>query len=108
MSRDNGEVLGSDRIHRSGSNSRCFNIVLLAEGFTENQQDDFDDRCDEFVAALKADKWLRGLVPGINVHQVNIESDESGTDDPDSCDDGTGAQRDTFFDSSLCSGFPDY
>ncbi|TAH38567.1 MAG: VWA domain-containing protein [Planctomycetota bacterium] len=105
MSRDNGRVVGSTRILNNGSNAARFNIVLLAEGFTDGQQDDFNERCDEFVGVLQGDPWFRGLLPGINVHRVNIESDDAGTDDPESCD-GDGTEADTFFDSSFCTGFP--
>jgi hypothetical protein len=106
MSRDNGEVLGSTRIFNSGSNASRFNLVLLAEGYTEDQQDLFNEHCEQFVAALQDDKWLRGMAAAFNIHRINVASDEEGTDDPDSCDGGDAAAVDTFFDSSLCTGFP--
>lgn len=106
MGRDHGEVQGSTRILNNGSNASRYNIVLLAEGYTEGEQDLFNQDCEDFVAALSSDKWLRGMASAFNVHRVNVASDESGTDDPDECDDGDDDAVDTYFDSGLCTGFP--
>lgn len=78
------------------------NIVLVAEGFTAAEQGDFDDLCDDFVAALQAEPWFATAGSGINVYRLNVSSDESGTDDPTDCG-GDGTEVDTYFDAQFCN-----
>jgi hypothetical protein len=106
MGLNDGQVLGTTRILNNGSNARRYNIVLLAEGYTAGQQTDFNDKCQEFLQVMNEDPWFRHLTRGINIHRINVESDEAGLDDPEDCESGTGIFRDTFFDASTCTGWP--
>jgi hypothetical protein len=81
------------------------NIVLVAEGFTGAEQDDFNDRCAEFVEVLQAEPWFAVAGGAINVYRLNVESDESGTDDPAECG-GDDTTVDTYFDAGFCNGSP--
>lgn len=103
MGRTDGSVVGSTRIHNNGSHGARFNVVLVAEGYTAAEQTKFNNACDLFVQAMRDDTWFGALVRAINVHRINVESTESGADDPDACDGGADTEADTFFDSSHCT-----
>lgn len=102
-----GTVVGITKILDSGPNGQKHNIVLIAEGFKSDQQDDFNDLCDDFIDTLEAEPWFAEMGSAINVFRLNVESDEEGADDPVACGDGStgsGAAPDTYFDASFCNG----
>lgn len=101
-----GTVVGAQKILDSGPDAARLNVVLVAEGFRAAEQNAFNTACDSFVATLQAEPWFPVIGAAINVHRVNVESDESGADDPATCGDGTpgtGAAPATFFDASFCN-----
>jgi len=100
MSTADGAVIGATQIFGSAPRNRAFNVVLLAEGFTAAQQDDFDTACAGFVTALRATPPYDELSPAINVFRVNVGSTDAGADDPASAG-GTGATARTYFDASF-------
>ena len=100
MTTSDGTVLGNTQIAGSAPRDRAFNIVLLAEGFTNAQQPAFNTACDDFVAALRATPPFDELAPAINVIRVNVASTDSGADDPVSAG-GTGASVRTYFDATF-------
>ena len=105
MGANDGIVIGLTRILGSAPDSNHYNIVLVAEGFTNTQQTNFNSRCAEFVTALQAEPWYAATCNAINVHRLNVESDDSGTDDPTNCPDGSsgsGTTVNTYFDSHFC------
>ena len=102
MSTSDGVVIGSTQIFGTAPRNTAFNLVLLADGFTEAQQPGFDTACDDFVTALRATRPFDELSPAINVFRVNVSSTDSGADDPTSTG-GTGAVVRTYFDSTFGS-----
>lgn len=106
MGRSDGTVRGIAKILDNGPNESRYNIVLVAEGFTDAEQDDFNDACVKFVNRLQAEPWFPVLGGVINIHRLNVSSNESGADDPLTCNDGTsGSGRNvrTYFDASTCA-----
>lgn len=106
MGAGDGTVQGITTLVDNGSNAQRHNIVLVAEGFTESEQDDFNDRCDEIVSKIQGEAWFGELGAAINIHRLNVASDESGTDEPATCADGStgsGTSVATYFDSSFCN-----
>lgn len=103
MGTNDGSVLGVTKILNNGSDDSRFNIVLVAEGFTNSEQDDFNNACNEFLSVLQSESWFPDLGEAINVHRLNVSSDESGADDPVDCD-GPGTSVRTYFDASYCNG----
>ena len=102
-----GTINGLSTLLSSGPNSQRLNIVLVAEGFQASEQAAFQTACDDFVTTLQAETWFPVLGAAINVHRLDVSSDESGADDPATCDDGStgsGAAPNTFFDASFCNG----
>jgi hypothetical protein len=47
-------VLGHAQIFGGAPRNRAFNVVMLAEGFTAAQQNDFNNACAAFVTAFTA------------------------------------------------------
>src|SRR3954453_15323389 len=100
MTTSDGTVQGHTQISGSAPRSRAFSIVLLADGFTAAQQNDFNNACSAFVAALFGTSPYDELKPAINIWRVNVASTDSGADDPTSGG-GTGATARTYFDSTF-------
>ena len=82
MTTADGSVLGTTQIFGGAPRNRAFNVVLLAEGFTAAQQNDFNTACTSFVTAFRATPPFDELAPAINVFRVNVTSTDSGADDP--------------------------
>jgi hypothetical protein len=98
-------VLDSAKILDNGPDNQRMNIVLVAEGFKDTQQDDFDALCDEFVVALQAEPWYPAVGGAINVWKLNVSSTDEGADDPVACPDeaGDGTVAATYFDATFCT-----
>lgn len=69
-------------VHNGGSVERRYNIVIVGDGFTATQQDDFNARVQDVVAALQARAPYSERMCGLNVFRVNVVSAESGVDHP--------------------------
>jgi hypothetical protein len=100
MTTADGSVLGMTQVFGSAPRNRAFNVVLLAEGFTAAQQNDFNAVCTAFVNAFRATPPFDDLAPAINVFRVNVTSTDSGADDPAAAG-GTGATARTYFDATF-------
>ena len=100
MTTADGAVLGMTQIFGSAPRNRAFNVVLLADGFTAAQQNDFNNACNAFVTAFRATPPYDELSPAINVFRVNVASTDSGADDPAAAG-GTGASVRTYFDATF-------
>jgi IgA Peptidase M64 len=103
MGTSDGAVLGSTQIFGGAPRNRAFNVVLLADGFTAAQQNDFNTACTNFVTAFRGTPPFDDLSPAINVFRVNVRSTDSGADDPTATG-GTGAVVRTYFDSTFGAG----
>lgn len=101
MGTSDGTVVGPTRILNNGPDSDRFNIVFLAEGFQDTEQTAFNNACNDFVNAIQLEPWFDTLISAINIHRINVESDDSGADDPATCG-GTGATANTYFDATYC------
>ena len=100
MSAADGVVIGTTQILGTAPRSQAFNIVLLADGFTTPQQNDFNLACSAFVTALTTTEPFGQVVHGLNVFRVNVASNEPGADDPVAAG-GTGAICATYFDATF-------
>ena len=67
MTTSDGSVLGMTQVFGGAPRNRAFNVVMLAEGFTAAQQNDFNTACTAFVAAFRATPPFDDLSPAINV-----------------------------------------
>jgi hypothetical protein len=89
MTTADGAVIGTTQVFGSAPRNRAFNIVLLGDGFTADQQAAFDAAVGSFVTAFTSTPPFDDLTPAINVFRVNVRSTDSGADDPASAG-GTG------------------
>jgi hypothetical protein len=107
MGISDGTVNGIAKILNNGSDNIRLNVVLVAEGFQASEQAAFDTACSEFVTTLQAEPWYAVLGGAINVHRLNVSSNDSGADDPATCADastGSGTLVNTYFDATYCNG----
>ena len=100
MTTADGRVLGTAQILGSAPRRTAFNIVVTGDGFTAEQQGFFDQVAADFVTALRATPPFGELESNINVFRINVESAETGADDPVSGG-GTGATAATYFDATF-------
>lgn len=84
-----GTVVGASMIVNHGADGDHFVLVLVAEGFTAAEQTDFETAADAFVTTMQATApyddasvWQR-----LNVYRLDVESDDSGADNPLTCPD---------------------
>lgn len=102
MGTNNGTVVGLTALLEPLPAADQCNIVLVAEGFTAAQQNDFNNLCDDFVTTIQAEPWFATAGGGLNIYRLNVQSDEAGTDDPTDCG-GDGTAVDTYFDAQFCN-----
>lgn len=87
-------------IHSSGSPTQKWNLVLVGDGFTSNEQQLFADRALAFANAFTATSPFNQLAAAINIFGLRVHSDDTGADFP-SPPFGAAANADTYFDASF-------
>lgn len=109
MGRNDGSIIGHTKLVDNGPNNRRYNIVLISEGYRQDAGMDelpsFHDQCNGFVRALFWTAPFHENWSAINIHRIDVRSNQSGIDDPVSCPDmttGSGATVSTYFDGSTC------
>jgi hypothetical protein len=90
------------KILDNGPDTDRFVLVLLAEGYTAGQLDQFATDAQQFVDTLVSTPPFDLYCQAFNVYRVDVASDESGADDPAGDCDGSGAIRATYFDATYC------
>lgn len=95
-----GAILGYRKIINNGPAPSRFNIVLLAEGFTDKNINEYFEHARVFVEKLFAIVPFTKMLPATNVYRIDVTSTDSGPDDPVSCG-GSGKMSATYFDSSF-------
>lgn len=107
MGAADGTVQGLTKLIDSGPDDQRFNIIIVAEGFQSSEQNSFNDTADDMVAALQSEPWFVEMGQAVNVYRLNVDSNQSGADDPLTCADestGSGTSVATFFDATFCGG----
>lgn len=99
MSTSDGRVLGLTQISGNASPATAFNVLLMAEGFTDAEQGTFETTCDAFAQTFMQAAPFDALADRINIFRLGIASAESGADVPNQ-----GLTRRTFFDASFGRG----
>jgi IgA Peptidase M64 len=102
MSTADGRVLGTTKLVDNGPPELRWNLVLMGDGYQASQLPIFRSDADAFVAKLRSTEPFGGLMRGINVFRVDVQSTDGGARDPVACG-GTGAAPRTFFDASFCN-----
>lgn len=106
-----GTVIGATKVVDNGPDEDQWNLVIVGDGYTEAEQSEFLDVADDFVDVLQATAPFDGpaVWDRINVHRLDVHSEESGALNPETCADGTApfaASASTgvsFFDAEYCA-----
>ena len=101
MSTADGSVIGSTQIFGSAPRNRAFNVVLLAEGFTAAQQNDFNNACTAFVNAFRAHAAVRRAEPGDQHVSASTSAPPIPAPTIPPAAGGTGATARTYFDATF-------
>ena len=102
MGVNDGKVIGATQILDAGYPESCFNLVLVAEGYRENELGTFAKDADHFVSGLFATQPFNRHKCAINVYRLDVASTQSGANDPMFCG-GKGAIPATYFDATFCT-----
>jgi len=74
-------------------------LVLLGDGYAEDQQGLFREHVDSTIDALASDEGIGSHLGGFNIHMISTVSENSGADDNEEVD-----SRNTAFDSAYNCG----
>ncbi len=88
-------------ILKSGPTQNRYDMVILGDGYTAQEQSRFDSDCAKFVTGLFAKEPYKSFKNFFNVHTVYRASKESGADQPDA---SPPIVRDTVYDASYATG----
>lgn len=104
MGTSDGTVIGLTKLHDSGLPSDRLNLVITGDGYTSTQMSDFRADADELVAHLFSTPPFdeETIACAFNIYRLDVESDDTGADEPDCGGTGTGSTADTYFDSTYC------
>ena len=100
------QTFTTDTIQYKGLSSERINIVILGDGYTQDQLEDFDEDAQSFVNELFNYTPYTEYQDYFNIFTVRVPSNESGTDHPGTASDESSnppavADVDTYFDSTL-------
>lgn len=106
-----GVVVGATKIRDRGPDSSNWVLVIVAEGFTEDEQEDFEKAATTFENDLLSWAPFDDPVIGslINIYRLDVWSTESGACNPATCGDGSipydsvATAPATYFDASFCA-----
>jgi hypothetical protein len=72
-------VTGLEELHGGGAPSSVLDIVVMGDGYTESQQDDYNEAVDRMVGDLLAMEPFQSLDCAFNVWRINLVTAEEGT-----------------------------
>lgn len=101
MGANDGVVHGLQTVLDNGPASERWNLVIVAEGYREDELTSFAASVDAFIERFSSTPPFDQLVSGVNVYRVDVASAESGADDPVVTGGGTGRTVRTFFDATF-------
>jgi hypothetical protein len=102
MSAIDGHVVGVTKLVDNGPDTTRWNLVIIGDGYQEDELAKYHAHADKFVDRLKTTPPLSEMFAGINVHRIDVVSRESGADDP-GCAGGPVVVAKTYFDATFCS-----
>ncbi len=110
MGVSDGTIIGLTQIRDRGAESLNWNLVITGDGFTSAEQSLFESSVDDFVNELLSTPPFDLEVDDmVNIFRLDVHSDESGADNPATCDDGTSpfggvaTTARTYFDAGFCN-----
>ena len=101
MSANDGRVIRTEKIIDKGPDSERWNLVIIGDGYRESELTEYHTDVDNFVSTLLATAPFDELISAINVHRIEVVSDDSGADNPNVT---PAVTADTFFDAKFWDG----
>ncbi len=77
-----GRIIGTTKLVDNGPPAEKWNIVLLSEGYREDEISRFHEHSEGFISKLQATHPFIDLWDFVNVYLVNVASIDSGIADP--------------------------
>jgi hypothetical protein len=102
MGTSDGSVIGITQVVNHGDPSYRWNLVILSEGYRQDQLTQFHSDVQNFLSRMYQTPPYDELWCAINVYRIDVTSTDSGAADPTTCG-GTGAAPHTYFDATFCS-----
>ena len=106
MSTAAGRVVGATKIVDHGPDSARWDVVLVAEGYTQAELAQFATDAETLAERFLATPPFNQFAAGINVHRIDVVSTESGADHMDyetaGCASAVEAPK-TYFDATFCT-----
>jgi hypothetical protein len=101
MSASDGRVVRTDKIIDNGPDSERWNLVIIGDGYRETELTTYHTDVDRFVSTLRATAPFDELSSAINIHRIDVVSDDGGADNPNVV---PAVTVDTFFDAKFWDG----
>jgi hypothetical protein len=104
MSASDGYVVGVTKVVDHGPESSRWDLVIVGDGYQVSELPNYHTHVQNFVNTLRTTPPFNELFCGINVHRIDVVSNQSGADDP-GCGGGAAVTANTYFDAKFCSLF---
>jgi hypothetical protein len=98
-----GHIAARTKIVNNGPAHQRWNIVILSDGYRASQIPSFVTNAKDVANGIKSLQPFKEYWEAVNVYRVDVESTDSGADDPAACG-GSGTTPATYFDSTFCTG----
>lgn len=98
-----GNVLSVTKIQDNGPDNQRFNIIIMGDGYQTSEIPNFETHAQTVVTAFNNQRIYGPCGGAVNFYRVNIESDDSGVDKPETCYGTAAILRDTYLDSHYCA-----
>ncbi|HZV69837.1 MAG TPA: M64 family metallopeptidase [Saprospiraceae bacterium] len=102
MSATDGYIVGTTKVVDHGPDNLRWNLVIIGDGYREGELTQYHTDVQNFVTALRNTPPFDELFCGINVHRIDVVSNDSGADDP-GCAGGAATTANTYFDATFCT-----
>ena len=104
MSASDGYVVGVTKVVDHGPESARWDLVIVGDGYQASELTNYHTHVQNFINALRTTPPFNELFCGINVHRIDVVSNQSGADDP-GCAGGAAVTANTYFNATFCSLF---
>jgi hypothetical protein len=75
-------VIGATKIVDPGPDNVRWNLVVIGFGYRSGELANYDTHTQNFVTTLRTTPPFNELFRGINIHRIDVVSNDSGADDP--------------------------
>jgi len=72
-----------ETVHQTGHSANRLDILVMGDGYTTGEMGLFDEHVETLVAGLLANEPFNRFSAFINIHKLEVASNQSGTDQPD-------------------------